>query len=80
MKPRMLKLQRKSIFVWKFGPTLIANCSAHRSPPGMFQYSMKRYCRQDSKKYDVNVRGGLGPEQFAFEVGPVFLKNYGLSL
>ena len=44
---------------WKIGPTLIANCSAHRPPPGMFQYSMERYCRQDSKKYEVNVRGGL---------------------
>ena len=55
----MLKLQRKSIFFWKIGPTLIANCSAHRPPPGMFQYSMERYCRQDSKKYEINVRGGL---------------------
>ena len=41
---------------------------------------VERYCRQDSKKYEVNVRGGLWPEQFAIKVGPVFLKIYELSL
>ena len=50
-------LQRKSIFVWKIGPTLISNFLAHRQPTGMVQYSMEMYWCQDFIEFQVNFRG-----------------------
>ena len=45
--------------IWKIVPTLIANFSAHRPATGMVHYSLESSCRQDSKEYEINLRGGL---------------------
>ena len=45
--------------VCKIVPTLIANFSAHRPATGMVHYSLESSCRQDSKEYEINLRGGL---------------------
>ena len=45
--------------ILKIIPTLIANFSAHRPATGMVHYSLESSCRQDSKEYEINLRGGL---------------------
>ena len=49
-------------FKSKIVPTFIMNFSAHSQPTGVVHYSLGSSCRQDSKDYEINLRGVLGAE------------------